>query len=195
VFNLATYSMPFRKVRQTNATDAAFPARTPTATEPSGVGDNAAQATASAVFDLVGDAPRHDGRSEKNRMMIVPFGAGADTNTLSLRVIGWRIAYDRNKAQQDHKGIWIPVPLCELLCTLSTPTGVANRDVVATDLFADTIALTGTTANDDVDISITSPANNTIAHAVVDMKGFQKVEIIFQTGSSATDCNALGAWY
>lgn len=194
MFNLATFTMPFITARQTKTTDAAFPSRIPTLTEPTGLGDSAAQATASAVFDLIGDEPRADGRSERNKIVVVPFGAGSDTNTFSLRVIGWRIAYDRNKARRSDTAVWIPITLVELLCTLSTPVGVTGGFLTASDRFCDTIALTGSTANDDVDLSITSPADNTIAHAVVDCKGCQKVELTFQIGVSATSANALVAW-
>jgi len=194
MFNLATFTMPLITARQTKTTDNGFPSRIPTLAEPTGVGNSAAQATASAVFDLIGDDARVDGRSERNKIVIVPFGAGADTNTFSLRVIGWRVAYDRGTARRPDTAVWIPVPLVELLCTMSTPVGVTGGFLTASDRFCDTIALTGTTANDDVDLSITSPANDTIAHAIVDCKGNQKVELIFTTGASATSCNALVAW-
>ncbi len=38
-------------------------------------------------------------------------------------------------------------------------------------------------------------AADMIAHIVVDMKGFTKIELTFSTGSSATSCNALIAKY
>lgn len=191
-----TLSMAFLKARQTNTTDASVPARIPQVATPSGKGDNAAQATASAVFDLSSaEGGRAEVHSNRNRIIVVPFGAGSDTNTFTMRVIGWRRVFDRNIGSRDDNALWIPVTLAEFTCTLSTPVGVVNKVLPATDRFADTIALAGTSGNDDVDISITSPADNTIAHAVIDMKGFQKVELTFGTGSSATSCNALVSWY
>lgn len=194
----STLSMAFRKARQTNATDNGFPARVPTKTAPTGKGDNVAQATASAVFNLAG-TPSVDGRVETeswhNRIIVVPFGVGSDTNTFSVRVIGWRRAYERDSDMRDDTALWVPVTLAEFSVALSTPTGAAGSVIGVTNLFADTITLTGTSGNDDIDISITSPADNTIAHAVIDLKGFQKVELTFTTGGSATSCNALVAYY
>jgi hypothetical protein len=187
---LQTLSLDFRPIRATNATDNGYPTRNPTATEPEGTGNNAAQASASGVFDLVGNGVA----SDKNRVILVPYGAGADTNTFSMRVIGWRRTRPRTGNEPD-KLLWVPVPLADFACTLSVQTGVAGKALVATDLFCDTIALTGTTANDDIDVSITSPGNNLTAHVVVDLKGFQKLEVTFTTGGSATSCNALAAWY
>lgn len=195
MFNLATLVTPFLRVRQTSATDNGFPSKVPTKTEPTGVGDSAAQATASAVFHLHAGEARADGRSERNRVLVVPFGVGADDTTFSLRVIGWRKAYDRDKAERDDTAIWVPVKLVEVLCTHCTSVGVAGTIMATTDRFCDTIALTGTTANDDVDVSITSPADNTIGHFALDLKGFQKVEFTFTTGGSATAGNALVGMY
>lgn len=189
---LRTLSTAFIKARQTNTTTNGFTDRVPTATEPSGKGDAAAQTTL-AVFDLVSDFTV-DLVSQKNRIIIVPFGAGSDTNTFVMRVIGWRIAYERDTGARQDNAIWIPVKLAEFTCTLSTPPGLAGKVVNASQLFADTIALVGTSGNDDIDISITSPADNTIAHVVVDNKGSHKVELQFSTGGSATSCNALVAF-
>lgn len=192
----STLSMSFVKSRQTNATDNGFPSRIPQAAAPTGKGDAAAQASASAVFDLAGGAAgQSEVETRKNKMIVAPFGAGSDTNTFSMRVIGWRRAFDRDIGARDDNAIWIPVVLAEILCTLSTPVGLADKVLNASQRFCDTLALTGTTANDDVDISITSPANDTVGHFVIDLKGFQKVELTFTTGGSATSCNALVAWY
>ena len=180
---LMTMSDRFRRVRKTNCTDNGFPSRLITATEPSGTGNSAAQATASAVFDLGTDTA---GSAAQNGLVIKPYGAGADNATFSLRVIGWRKVDEGDPATS----IWDPTVLVELACTLSaTPIGLAGKVIVATDLFADTITLTYGNAN--VSNEIISPANNIAAHAVVDLKGFQKVEITFTTGGSATNCNAL----
>jgi hypothetical protein len=187
---LQTLSLDFRPIRATNATDNGYPTRNPTATEPSGTGDNAAQASASGVFDLAGNGIITD----KNRVILVPYGAGSDTNTFSMRVIGWRRAYGRT-GNDPNKLLWIPIPLADFLCTLSVQTGVAGKSVINTDLFCDTIALTGTTGNDDVSLDLVSPANNLTGHVVLDLKGFQKLEVTFTTGGSATSCNALAAWY
>lgn len=190
--NLSTLSTAFIRARQTNSTDASYPTRIPRADAPSGKGDAAAQTT-SAVFDL---APtKMDYPSDRNRIILVPFGSGSDTNTFLMRVLGWRQVFERDTARREDNTLWVPVPLLDLTCTLSLQVGIVNKVVTATDRFCDTLALVGSTANDDVDVSITSPANDLIAHVALDLKGFQKVELIFDRNSSATSCNSLIAWY
>ena len=176
-----TYAMNWRRVRRTNTTDNGFPSRIMRATAPSGKGDAAAQTT-SAVFDLCqGEGSTH------SAVVIKPYGAGADNATFSLRVIGWTKMIEDGG---EDLSSWDPTVLCELLCTLSAvPIGLAGKTIVATDKFADTIALT--TGNDDVSIDIVSPTGDVAAHAMLDLKGFQKIEVTFTTGASATNCNAL----
>ncbi len=190
--NLSTLTTAFVRFRHTTSTDANHPTRIPTITKPTGIGDAAAQTT-SAVFDL--GPTENDHASEKNRIILVPFGTGSDTNTLLMRVIGWRQCFNRNVGRREDNSLWIPVNLGEFTCTLSTAVGIAGKVVVATEIFCDTIALLSTSGNDDVDISITSPADNTIAHVAVDLKGFQLVEVTFGRNGSATGANALVAWY
>jgi hypothetical protein len=203
---LETLSTALRKVRQINSTDASFPSRVPRLAwsnevdnQPSGKGDSAAQATASAVIDLTAKSSFPDrGPSNglaQNKVKIIPFGTGSDTNTFKMRLIGWEIAYERDSGEDIRTAIWIPTTLAEFTCTLSTPPGLAGTVVDGNQLFADTIALDGTSGNDDIDISITPPADNTIAHVVVDLKAAQKLEIIFDRNSSASSCNALYKLY
>lgn len=177
-----TLTMNWRRVRRTNATDNGFPSRIMRATEPSGTGNSAAQATASAVFDLASG-----GGVVQNSLLIKPYGAGANNNTFSLRVIGWRKVIEDG---DDTMSSWDPTVLCELACTLSsTPIGLAGKTIAATDLFADTIAVV--TGNAGVTLDVVSPTGDVAALAMVDLKGFQKVEITYTTGSSATNCNSL----
>ena len=183
---IETLSTRWRKGRVTNTTDSSFPSRVPTATKPTGIGDSAAQTTPS-VFDI-----RATGEYVQNALVMSFFGTGSDNNTFSARLIGWRVVPDPADAGNLHKFLFIPIPLFEVQATLSaTQAGVDGTTIPSTMLFADTITLTGTTADQGVSIDIVSPANNTIAHLVVDIKGFEFVEPIFTTGSSATDCNCL----
>ena len=189
---LETVGMRLRRARTVNATDNGYPSKVPTATEPAeSQGTNAAQATSAAVINT-NNAIRSDGDTQ-NLVQIIPFGAGSDTNTFSFRAIAWYLLSE-GAAQQNGTEVWIPVPLAEFQCTMSTPVGVAGKLVVATDRFCDTITLTGTTAN-STEVLITSPANDTIGHVVLDMKGAAKLELIFTTGGSATSCNALVRMY
>lgn len=183
-----TQFQPFRKCRATSQTSAAFVSKVPTATEPTGTGSTATNAS---VVDLVD--PSAKGAVGQNAAMILFYGTGSNNNQFSCRVIGWScLTDDRGSSVTPSTNLWIPVVLAEVLVTLSsTPVGVAGRSIVATELFADTIAITGTTANAGVNIDVSSPANDTIARMNIDLAGFQKVEFSFQTGSSATDCNGL----
>lgn len=184
---LDTLTQEFRRARVTNATDNGFPSRLITAARPSGVGDNAAQATASAVFDLGGG----EFATGQNRAFVKPFGAGANNATFSMRLIGWNRVYGRT-GNDPNTSVWDPTVLGEFACTLSsTPIGLAGKILIATDLFADTITVTGTTANQGVSVDVVSPANDTPAHLIIDIKGLQLLELTFTTGGSATSCNAL----
>lgn len=184
--HLLTLSHEFQKVRVTNATDNGFPSRVPTATEPTGTGNSAAQATASSVFTIANS----NGILAPNIAIIVPFGAGSDTNTMSMRVIGWRTCGSNNPTTM----LWVPVMLIEAACTLSTPTGVGSRILASTDRIADTIAQTYPSAP-VAGVEIGSNGANVGAYFKVDLSGFRKVEFTFTTGGSATNCNALAAWY
>jgi hypothetical protein len=113
-----------------------------------------------------------------------------------MRVIGWVLARHRGgDVATPPTPLWVPVPLGEFLCTLSTVVGIAGATAVATDRFCDTIAIVSTSGVSGQGLEIYSPADNTIGHVVLDMRGVRKLEITFTTGSSATSCNALAHQY
>lgn len=169
-----TVSMSFRKARSANSTDSGFPSRVPTMTAPSGTG----------VINLC----TSDGMLAQNGMVLLLYGLGADNDTMSCRVIGWRSVGENDVTT----GLWIPVILCEFAAVLSGATGVAGATILNTERFADTITLT--TGNDDVSVDIVSPTGDVIAHAMMDLKGFQKVELTFKLGGTPpTSMNALVA--
>ena len=174
---LNTLSAPFVKARSVNATNTSFPSLIPTAAEPSG---DAGTATGSSVIEL-SNKSLASGKIE-NAALIVPFGAGSDTNTFSMRVIGWKVV------GRGSESVWIPVTLAEFSCALSTPVGVAGGAVVATDRFCDTITVV--TGNSGVSVDVVSPADNTIGSILIDLKGFQKLELAFDM-TGATNGNAL----
>jgi hypothetical protein len=160
----------FRRVRTTNATDTSFPSKIATLTAPTGAG----------VVDVSKNS------AGPNGVIVIPFGIGDDDDVFAMRVIGWR------PAGTGASELWIPVLLAELTCTMSTATGVAGGEVLATERFADTIVLVD--GNDDISIDITSPEGNVIAHAVIDAKGFPKIEMTFDsTTGDPTSMNALVA--
>ncbi len=179
---IETAYQPWRLARAVNQTSSSFVAKLATSTEPV----TAATASATSVSILEIGKPF---ALTQNAMMVLPFGTGSDGNTFSLRVFGWAPgAYSTSGLTS-----WYPTLLCELLCTLSsTNTGVASGfdPNGASDYFAKTITITYGNAN--VSVEAVSPAVAGLnAHAMVSAKGFQKFELTFSTGSSATDCNAL----
>lgn len=181
---LMTASTSFRKARSVNQTSASYVSKLPTATEPTG---DAGTATGSSVIELVapGLSPG-SGSQVPNVMLASFFGEGANNSTFSARLVGWRPTGEENRETM----LWIPVTVVAFTLTLSsTPVGVSGKVIDSNQLFADTIALVD--GNDDVSVDIVSPEDDTIAHAVIDLKGFRKVEWTFATGGSATSCNAL----
>lgn len=174
---LTNVSSPFRKARAVNQTSNGYVAKLPGA-EPSG---DAGTATGAAVIDLAGALGGESPRS----VLIVPYGEGSDGDTFSMRVIGWKVL-----GHDPYTQIWVPINLLEVQATLSsTVPGVAGRLVAATELFADTIAIV--TGNANVSVDVNSPADNTVAHLLLNLKGVSKLELTFDTGGSATSANAL----
>lgn len=176
-----TAAFPWQKARSVSQTSTTFASRIATITEPTG---DAASATGACILE-----PGLGTGSivAQNNLLLVPYGAGSDDTTFSLRVIGWRAIGPVSGVT-----LWVPVNLVELACTLGAAVGIAGAPLTTTDRFADIITLTtGSTAGSVSSENIVSPANDTIAHAMIDLKGFRKFEITFSTGSSATNCNAL----
>ena len=166
-----TRTSAFRKTHATNATDASFLSKVPTVTAPSGAG----------VIEL-----SNEQLQGPNGVKLMFFGAGADNNTLDVRIILWnKIRINQNFEE------WVPMPCAQLTCTLSTQTGSANG-LDTTNRMVDTIVTHATipigTAGKDWDIS--SPANNIAGHIVIAAKGAMMIEVNFAV-VTATDGNCL----
>lgn len=182
---LMTRGNPWRVARAVNCTDSSFPSKVPTGTEPTGTG---ATASAASVIDLTDPVV---GGLMQNGAEFLFFGEGSDTNTFSARIIGWsQIQTAGGTFVPPEQILWVPTVLVEVSVALSLQTGVANKVLNASQRFADTITLVGTTAVAGVDVNITSPANDTIARMYVDLWGFQKLEVTFDM-TGATNGNAL----
>lgn len=181
---IETLSMDYRKARSVNQTSGTFVSKIPQIAEP--IGD-AASATGSSVIDL---AYNPLGNYAPPRVKVLPYGVGADNTTFNMRVIGWNritIGGDPNKT------LWVPVNLLEVACTLSLAAGVAGTPVVATEFFCDILTVvTGSTLGGELALeSLISTSNDTIGMIEVNMHGFQKLELSFNVGVSATSANAL----
>lgn len=149
-----------------NATASSFASRVPTATQPVTV----------AVTSVVLAEPW------SYLLNIMPFGVGTDGTTFSIRFIGWRQINDPTLAVPR---LWIPQPICELSCTLSTPQlGVATSPVVATEFFCDAISVVNGIA------VVPTTAADTAARAIIDITGYQLIEATFDM-TGATSGNFL----
>lgn len=186
---IQTQAAMLRRARDVNETSNGYRTLATTITEPVTVMPQTA--TSQVVFDLT---ERKGPGMIPNGIILHPFGVGNDDTTFSLRVMGWKPTLV-DVAGVYFQKCWVPVELIEVACTCSTATGAATGYVLNTERFADTIALTGSTANAGVNCDIVSPANNTIGSLYVDLKGATMFEVIFTTGGSATSANALWQTY
>lgn len=159
------------KALAANSNDSSFPARIATVTTPSGLSSNTFNPGVSDETFVTG----------VRNSVVFPYGVGNDDTTFSLRIIGW---------SQTSGGLWIPTILCEVTCILCTSVGVAGQDVVATERFCDTIALVTNLGNANVSVEIISPQNNTPGHIMLDTKGCNYLDFIFDM-TGATSGNAL----
>jgi len=183
---MQTLTMPWRKALADNANTSAFTAKAATLTEPTGDG-----------IVALGSSPGPGGLVWE-RVILLPYGLGDDDNVFSLRIIGWR----RLGSGPSPGTLWIPTTLVEMVCTLSTSVGVATAPILNTERFADTLALVAlmepTTAADVTRAGITelfSPANNTPAHAVVNTRGCEKLEFLFDQTTGTPTGNCLIAFF
>jgi hypothetical protein len=167
----------FRQARSVNQTSNGFVSKVATNTTPSG---DAGSATGASIIELGSNAGI---MSYPNAVVFVPYAVAASNNTFSVRVIGWTRYGDTSTTW-----LWIPVTLCEIACTAGTSPGVAAMNIDNTHLFADTVTLT---TGDAASTLLSSPADNTIASVMTDLRGAAKLEFSFTTGGSATSCNAL----
>lgn len=174
---------PAVRVLTTNSNDAAFPSKVPTITEPINDG----------VYDLAG----------KGVGLIVPqcmklwfIGLGANNDAFSVRILGWtRIGSGPNAGT-----LWFPTIIAEFTCVMGNFIGVAGSPVLDTEFFADTIApvaarirdrkiAAGTSLNSNYDIL--SPANDTPGHVIMPIRGFEKLEFIFDQTINTPTMNVL----
>lgn len=176
---LETLSTGFKKVRSVNSTNNPYATKTLTNVEPLG---DAATATGASVIELGSRA----GGVAQNSMLVVPFAIGTDGQAFSFRVLGWR-----SGGTNTNTLFWFPVLLCEATATISASSaGATDMFLGATELCAKSISLVS--GNNGVSCEVLSPATaGVLAHMVVSLKGFQKLEFNFTTGGVVSGCNAL----
>jgi hypothetical protein len=175
-----THHAALQKARPVNETSTSHRALVPTITEP--VSAATATGTSAFVFDA-----GWKGAVAQNRVMIFPYGLGSDTNTFNMRIWGWRYLPQTTLLP----AMWFPFPLAEFLCAISSGSpGLAGQQVIETEFFADTITVVAGQGN-VLSYEIVSPANDTLAHVLVTLKGSSKYEITFDMVTGTTSANAL----
>ena len=163
-----SHARPYRRIRETNATDTSFASRPDTATEPSGNG----------VYQL-----QQNGIAS-TWLMLVPYGTGDADDAFDIKILGWRKS----------GSAWTAVQLIGVAtCTLGTKAGVAGGLVAAAAKYCDTIASV-TLGVENVSFRVSSPADNTAAYLFFDTCGCDKIEVLFDsTTGDPTGMNALVA--
>jgi hypothetical protein len=170
--------------RAVNATTVDFPARPDLAAAPSG---DAGTATGASYIALTSSGSAF----VQNALKIVPFGVGDDGDKFNLRVLGYfKVQAEAGSGQDDQ---WTWVNLCEVECVLtSSLVGLAGCVVSDTEKYCDIINFVS--GNSNVSLEITTPADNSRAHFLIDVKGASIVELIYAVGddgTAATSANAL----
>lgn len=169
-------AMEYLRGLVTSSTDTSF-----TAAEQNPTGTKPAASTTRAVFD------RGPGRNERNSLVLLPFGGDADNDQFSLKVVGWNRVGPK---AQNGLDLWVSVLLAEIAVTLSSAIpGVAGRQVVATELFADTLSLTSGLA-----VLYQGTADIDLARAEVPVDGYEIVEVFFDLTTGGDRANFLYAF-
>lgn len=116
---------------------------------------------------------------------LYPYAVASDNNTMLVRVVGWR------KLGFGSSGLWVSTNIVEATCTVSgTQVGIAFSDILATEMFADTIVIGA-----GVGVTPTQTADSGLAPLICDISGFELVQFSAHTNSSVTSYNALLTMY
>lgn len=160
-----TDALEFTELLAANSTATSFTANAATTTEPTGTG----------IVTL----SRVNGRVHDN-VLLVFFGTDANNETFDARVTGW------SKVGT----LWVPVVLAEFECILGAGVGVSGASVADTDFFVDTIAIDAAFSGlSGTAVQVCSPTGDQVAHVLMDMKGFAKMEVEFDlTGGASANC-------
>lgn len=164
-----TTPRPLGKAFTANSTNGtAFSAKAVTNTKPSGSG----------VVSIESDTP--------TLSKWIFFGAGNADQTFNARITGWTPCVPSSAGVTS----WVPIILWQGVVTLGSHTGIASGAVLNTEKFADTIETDTGFGDDGVDCQPFSPANDTVAHLLVDNKGCSLLELEVDM-VDATNANAL----
>lgn len=166
---LSSLVSDWKKAQSTNSTATSFSASLATATKPE------ASATRSIISVV-------KSMRDSNTLCVMPYGGNDNNDVINQKVRGWNFIKSAGTY-----GLWVPSLICEVQATLSsTLVGVAGEDVVATELFADILTLTTGIA-----VLKQGTADIDAATYLVDVSGFELVEITYDLGAGGDTQNAL----
>ncbi len=175
--SMMTQTMALRRILDVNSTDTSFPSTIPIIA-PIG------------LLPPLTIAMGYGGAQAQNFVKVLPISVGNDDTTYLIRLWVWHLMGSGTDTSGGAVQLWIPHLIFEGTCTAGTTVGVAGTAVLATERFADTI-VAATAYATLPSVEVVSPADNTPAHILVDMKGAQMLGATFNRNSSATSCNAL----
>lgn len=179
-----------------NFSNNGYPTRAPQTTNPTQTAlSTGLQAIGDGVIPFGEQIGSIGGQFCPTNLMLIPIGTGSST-TFGMKILGWRPT--AINASLGPLPLWVPVTLATYAVTLGTAAGIANSELGTTTLFATTITSTGgptfiTSGAEPVipDWCQISPGSNAIGCIIQASLGFRYLEVIYTTGGSATDCNAL----
>lgn len=126
------------------------------------------------------------GASVPNAAQFILFGTTTSNQTLSARV--WGIAKGQGPVITTNLQVWQPMLLCEIAATLGAAEGAAGALIGASNLYADTYAITqGATS----DIAIVNGTDIRGPNFRVDIQGFDQLIVELDDGGSAVTVNGL----
>lgn len=171
---------PVRRLRTTNENASGFASKIPTVTEPTN--DGVLNLTSSGILVV-------------QNIKLWPILLGSENDVSSMRIIGWhRILLDGSTT------LWMPTPIGEFVCTASATVGVAGAAVVATERFCDTITPVAKMTRDQViaagtaigsNYEVMSPTVDLIAHIIMPLSGFEKIEVTSDQTTGTSTFNVL----
>jgi len=141
-----------------------------------------AKETTPPLADGCIDTGGMDAASTCNGLKLLFYGTDTADQTFIARAYGWELAGVTEL-------MWIPFPLFAWTGILGTRAGIAGGIVGTPYFFADTLSIT--LGNAGVGGEVVSPADNSIAHAIFDIKGARFVSLSLARNSSSVSLNAL----
>lgn len=170
-----TTAESWRKLKATNFETTSFAATLGQSTKTKPVAD-----ADTGLIEMIPSDIR-PGASAPDSLLLKFFGAGSNDQTFSCRIFA--------RSLEESMQSWESVLIAQFALTLGNLAGAAGCAILDTDLECDTIVLTH--GNDDVDVSIVSPANDIRgANARIDGLGGRLVTVHFDM-TGATSGNLL----